>query len=112
MPLTVAEFVDRLKQQGVLWSLKDDDDGWAMHEDPEEDADAMPVWLDEASARACAVGDWAGFAPVSVTLASFREDFLPALDEECAWVGINFGPDEQGVTVDPVELAEWLAAPG
>lgn len=110
MPLSLAEFVANAKATGTVWSLKDNDDAWAMHEDPENFTEAMPVWVDEASAKAAAVGDWKSFAPVAISLANFIEDFLTALDDEAAWVAINFGSDDAGDLVDPLELSEALAA--
>jgi hypothetical protein len=108
MTTSITEFATRARAQGSVWSLKAGDDTWIMHEDPEDFAEAMPVWLDAASARACAVGDWAGFVATELSLADFVDGFLGALDEEGAWVGLNFGPDEQGELVDPVELAGLL----
>lgn len=108
MSLTVTEFARQVKAQGVLWALRDADDAWAMHEDPEDDSEMMPVWVDEASARACAMGEWAGFIATALPLAEFVSDWLPALDDEGAWLGINFLADEQGDAVDPGELMELL----
>lgn len=110
MALSLSDFVARVRAQGALWGLKTADDAWAMHEDPEEGDEAMPVWLDAAAARACAVGEWAGFVPEEIPLAEFLDAWLPALDEEAAWVGIDFAADAQGEMVDPVELADMLSA--
>lgn len=109
MGLSIEEFAARIRAQGAVWGLRDADDAWAMHEDAEDESEAMPVWVDEQAARSCAVGEWAGFAPTALTLAEFTGDWLPALDEEGAWVGINFVADEQGDLVDPVELSELLS---
>ncbi|MFZ5755405.1 MAG: DUF2750 domain-containing protein [Pseudomonadota bacterium] len=110
MTRTLEEFASCIKSRGSLWSLKNADDAWAMHEDPEDGTEAMPVWADEASARRCAVGEWAGFEATELDLGNFIRDWLPALDEEAAWVGINFTGDEQGEMVDPLELLELLTA--
>lgn len=110
MKLSLEDFVSRARAQGCVWSLKDADDFWVMHEDPEEFSEAMPVWADAESAKACAVGDWAGYEPTDLTLDNFVDDFIPALDEEGAWVGLNFGPDEQGDVIEPAELGALLRA--
>ena len=57
-----------------------------------------------------AVGDWAGYEPTDLTLDNFVDDFIPALDEEGAWIGLNFGPDEQGDVIEPAELGVLLRA--
>lgn len=110
MTQSLSEFVERARQQGSVWSLKDADDLWIMHEDPEDYSEAMPIWIDAASAKRCAVGEWSTYEPTELTLEEFVEGFIPALDEEGSWVGLNFGPDEQGDVVDPVELGALLRA--
>lgn len=110
MKFTIDTFAARIKEQGCVWSLKAADDTWVMHEDPEDGSEAMPVWADADSAARCAVGEWADFEPTQVDLDNFVNDFLPALDEEAAWVGINFDADNQGDLVDPQELAALIGA--
>ncbi len=108
--MTLEEFAARLRQQGQAWGLKNARDEWATHEDPEEETESMPVWLDADAAARCAVDEWAGFAPAPISLQELLDDWLPALDEEAAWLGINFNPEAQGDLVDPVELLDLLQA--
>lgn len=103
-------FVAAVRAQGAAWALRDADDNWAVHEDPEDGNEVMPFWADEASARACALGDWAHFRPARVSLDELCDDWLPALDEDAVWVGLGFSADSQGDWADPVELAAQLRA--
>lgn len=109
MALTFNEFVDRIREQGAVWGLCNDDDAWAIHEDPDEHEEVMPVWVDEQSARACAVDEWADYVPTKIDLADFIDNWLPALQEDAVWIGINFSASEQGDDVDPEDLLDALA---
>ena len=112
MSLTVTEFALRVREQGGLWGLKDADDAWAIHEDLDDQSEVMPVWVDEQSARACAVGEWAAYEPTELGIENFVNDWLPAMQEDLVWIGINFTETEQGDEVDPEELAQLLTAGG
>jgi hypothetical protein len=112
MSIEIAVAAEQMVAQGFVWSLKSADDTWAMHEDPESGDEAMPVWLDEAAALSSALGGWKHFAPARIDLVEFVNDWLPALDEEAAWVGFNFVADVQGDMFDPVELGNLLTTNG
>lgn len=109
MTVDINAFAARLQAQGHAWGLRAPDDAWAVHEDPEDDSEALLLWLDEAAARRNAVGDWAAFAPAQIPLAELVEEWLPALDEDAAWVGLDFTPEAQGELADPLALRERLA---
>lgn len=108
MSMPVDEFAARVRAQGGAWGLKAADDSWAVHEDEEGGEETLPLWPDEAAARACAVGEWSAFRPAWISLAELLDDWLPALDEDAAWVGIGFGAELQGEMADPLELRARL----
>lgn len=79
------------------------------------DTEALPVWSDAVAAARCIAGPWAGFAPRSITLSVFREQWLTGMDEDGIVAVVSPGPDDHG-TIDhgtivaPADLLERFAA--
>jgi hypothetical protein len=105
-------FVHRVKETGLVWGLKVDED-WAICESNEyEDQMVFPFWSDEADARVHCADEWADYAPASIALDEFAQDWLVGMDEDDVLVGTNWDADLSGVEIEPMELAEELGYEG
>jgi hypothetical protein len=101
-------FIRRVKETGAVWGLKADDD-WAVCESNEyEDQVVFPFWSDEADARIHCVDEWADYAPVSIPVDEFAQDWLVGMEEDDVLVGTNWDADLSGAEVEPMDLAEEL----
>ncbi len=102
-------FIEHIQESGLVWGLQSDD-GWVIVDSAEyEETEVMPFWSDEAYAKQHCVGEWAHFAPVSVTLEEFVEDWLVGMDEDGVLVGPNWNDQLEGLEVEPAEIAKRLA---
>jgi hypothetical protein len=70
-------FIKRVVDCGSIWGLKDAN-GWVTAAD-DENRTVFPVWPHEKYAASCAVGEWAGAAPSSISLSDWREKWVPGL---------------------------------
>jgi hypothetical protein len=101
-------FIRRVKETGIVWGLKADDD-WAVCESNEyEDQVVFPFWSDEADARIHCVDEWADYAPATIPVDEFAKDWLVGMEEDDVLVGTNWDADLSGAEVEPMDLAEEL----
>lgn len=64
-------FLDQVSENGILWALCHETQGWPTFQDDEQGYTLFPLWSDDVFAQQCAVGEWEGFAPKSFTIAKF-----------------------------------------
>jgi hypothetical protein len=101
-------FVKTVKETGLVWGLKVEDD-WAVCESNEyEDQMVFPFWSNEADARIHCEDEWAEYAPATIALDEFAQDWLVGMDEDGLLVGTNWDAELSGMEVEPMELAEAL----
>ena len=87
-----------------VWGLYQD--GWALAAADDRTA-VFPLWPAKEYAEVCAVREWNGYAPRSISLSDFREVLLPKLKLDGVLPGVFFTPTCKGVTpsVDDLKLA-------
>lgn len=90
--------------QGTIWSLKGADEDWAVCEFNNGEFDAMLLWPEEKGAKACTVGEWAGYKPTAIDLKNYIESWLPAMKEDGIKINIGFGPRSRGSVIEPDQL--------
>jgi len=88
-----------------VWGLYDD--GWALAS-TDEGCEVFPVWPREEYAAMCAIQDWAGYTPKSISLDEFMDDLLPGLKEDGIVVGVFPTPNEFSVQVSVDEVLAHL----
>lgn len=104
-------FVSTTLGTGTVWALQGADEDWAICEFNNGEFDAMLLWADEKSAKACAVGEWKGYRPTAIDLQAYLESWLPAMKEDGIRININYGPKSRGSLLEPDALADaWRAA--
>jgi hypothetical protein len=99
------QFLSEVVRTGVVWALWKGS-GWACRE--VEEKTVLPVWSFEAGAVRCAESSFPESAPVSFSLAEFRDDWLPDLKTRDYWVGVNLRENLDGIDVRPDVLAREL----
>lgn len=108
-----STFAVKAIAQNTVWGLMGADEDWAICEFNDGEFDAMLLWPDEQGAKACAVGEWAGYKPTAINLQDYLDAWLPAMKEDGIRININFGPKSRGSLIEPDELsAAILAARG
>jgi len=101
-------FVNRVRETGVVWGLKADED-WAVCESNEyEDQLVFPFWSDEADASVHCADEWEAYSPASIALDDFAQSWLVGINEDEGLVGTNWDADLVGMEVEPLDLAEEL----
>jgi hypothetical protein len=107
-----AAFRQELSERGEVWVVEDERGVPA----PVSSAGrrAMPFWSSrERAQRAGRSEQFAGCRPRRLSLAEFRERWLPGLERDGLLVGVNWtGPRFTGYDVEPTDVRAWLDALG
>ena len=108
-PLHANAFYREVAKTRSLWTIRDTD-GFPTSTNASGER-AMPFWSTERRARAVidSLDAYAGFSPHRLDLEEFRSRWLPGLDRDGLFVGLNWsGERAVGFDVKPNEVLERL----
>ncbi|MEZ9524872.1 DUF2750 domain-containing protein [Enterovibrio norvegicus] len=101
----LSDFISASRSKGEIWGLHCKD-GWVICDSAiYEDTDVMPFWSSRDAAAVHCVDEWEDFAPVSIPLQTFIEEWLVDLARDDVMLGPDWGKELSGEEVDPVDLA-------
>jgi hypothetical protein len=97
-------FIKVIADWQEVWGLYDN--GWALAA-ADDGTTVFPLWPAKEYAQVCAVNEWTGYEPRSISLSDFTEGLLPKLKLDGVLPGVFFTPTSRGVTpsVDELKLA-------
>jgi hypothetical protein len=97
-------FIKVIADWQEVWGLYDN--GWALAA-ADDGTTVFPLWPAKEYAQVCAVNEWTGYEPRSISLIDFTEGLLPKLKLDGVLPGVFFTPTSRGVTpsVDELKLA-------
>lgn len=72
-------FLESVFVSKQVWLLRDEE-GCLMVVSGDEEC--IPVWPSSEAAEACAIADWKGFEPMSVSLEDWLTKWLPGMDRD------------------------------
>lgn len=101
-------FLNHIIETGLVWALADEE-GFAMSAD-EDGNTYLPLWPEAEFASRCANGDWAAYAPESIALDEFIEDWLPGLEKDKLGTELFATPEDSGVLSSAIELGVDIEA--
>lgn len=110
-PLHADAFYREVAKTKSVWTIRDTD-GFPTSTNASGET-AMPFWSTESRARAVidSVDAYAGFSPHRLDLEEFRSGWLPGLDRDGLFVGLNWsGERAVGFDVKPGEALVRLQA--
>lgn len=100
----VEGFIRRAMDTGMVWGLADEE-GWALAPSAEDGQRmVLPLWSVEAEAAACATDDWEAYGAEAIALDVLLEHWLPGLESDGLWIGVDWSAELEGVEVPPLEL--------
>jgi len=99
-------FVEQAKATELVWSLSNEE-GFVMVET--DDGDCVMVWPDAEFASQWAVDDWDDCEPVSVSLDTFKTEWLPSLTLDKVTVAVFPNIEDEGKLSTAEELTELFA---
>ncbi|MBU1297125.1 MAG: DUF2750 domain-containing protein [Gammaproteobacteria bacterium] len=102
----LAYFVEQVKATELVWSLSNEE-GFVMVET--DDGDCVMVWPDAEFASQWAIEDWDDCEPVSVSLETFKTEWLPSLVADKITVAVFPNIEDEGKLSTAEELAALLA---
>lgn len=103
----LEHFVRTVTESGLVWGLYGD--SWARAE-PEGDAQVLPFWPTAELAARCITGPWESFAPRSIELDAFLEQWLTGMVEDGITAAISPTSSTPGAKVPAARLLEVLRA--
>ena len=103
----LAHFVQAVAESGLVWGLYGD--SWARSE-PEGDAQVLPFWPTAELAARCIAGAWESFAPRSIELDAFLEQWLTGMVEDGITAAITPTASTPGTKIPAARLLEVLVA--
>lgn len=95
-PARYHHFVKVVADREKVWGL--DNDGWALAGSNDDEV-VFPIWPEQEYAALCAVNEWSGFEPLSMTLDEFLANLLPQLKGDNVLLGVFYSPNDNGVVV-------------
>jgi Protein of unknown function (DUF2750) len=105
-PERYEHFIKQVADHQQVWGLYSD--GWAMAA-TDSNAAVLPFWPASEYATACAVGEWAGYEPRSMSVEEFYE-LLDNLEDDEVLPGVFYTPSDKGVVPSHDQLREDLLA--
>tara|TARA_R110001606_G_scaffold249405_1_gene397322 strand:+ start:576 stop:944 length:369 start_codon:yes stop_codon:yes gene_type:complete len=102
----LAYFVEQAKATELVWSLSNEE-GFVMVET--DDGDCVMVWPDAEFASQWAIEDWDDCEPVSVSLNTFKNEWLPSLALDKVTVAVFPNIEDEGKLSTAEELTALLA---
>ncbi|MGL5948705.1 MAG: DUF2750 domain-containing protein [Aeromonas sp.] len=104
----VRLFIEQVRETGQVWGLRYGED-WVICQSAEfEETDVMPLWSTAADAKVHCIDEWAEYAPDSIALEEFLDDWVNDLNEDDVLIGPNWNAQLDGQEFEPVELAKAL----
>lgn len=94
-------FVKKVADWEEIWSLWND--GWVLMGDKEL-TETVPVWPHSIYAKACAVNEWSGYTPKSISVDDWLNKWIPGMAKDGRMVGVFPTTQGETVTVDPLKL--------
>ena len=102
----LAYFIEHVKVTELVWSLSNEE-GFVMVET--DDGDCVMVWPDAEFASQWAIEDWDDCEAVSVSLETFKTEWLPSLAADNITVAVFPNIEDEGKLSTAEELAALLA---
>ncbi|GAA5213381.1 DUF2750 domain-containing protein [Corallincola platygyrae] len=100
-------FLEQALAESQVWVLRDDEGCLIVNAGNEE---CLPVWPTEDAAKACAISDWKGLVPLSISLADWVEKWLPGMEKDDRVVAVFPNLAGESLVVAPSELLAELEA--
>jgi len=98
-------FVQQVAETGLVWGLHCKD-GWANADSCEfEGVIVYPFWSNPDLAQICAISEWSVYAPKSLELAEFLENWCVGMHKEYILPGINWDENMDGKELESLDLA-------
>lgn len=96
-------FVEQVKATELVWSLSNEE-GFVMVET--DDGDCVMVWPDAEFASQWATDDWDDCEPVSISIDTFKGEWLPSLALDKITVAVFPNIEDEGKLSTAAELTE------
>ncbi len=101
-------FVNAVRQTSAIWVLESASGPAVLPSTRAPEREFLPVWATREAAIANAAGSWAVKRPISVSLETFRDRYLPYLEQRGGLVGPEPMPGAGARELLPCELAMRL----
>ncbi|MFK7974465.1 MAG: DUF2750 domain-containing protein [Rickettsiaceae bacterium] len=97
-------FIKRVSDTEELWGLYNN--GWALVSDRFKKY--IPLWSHSDFAKINQIGDWSGYSPKVIELASFFDEFLMEIQRDNISVCVFLTPADYGVCPSNAQLKQDL----
>lgn len=105
-PQRYSYWIKKIADSEQVWSLWQPA-GWALAVDT-SGRQLVPVWPHQSMAQLCAVEQWQGYDPRSISLDDWLERWIPGMLVDHRLVAAFPTPNNQGISVDPQRVREDL----
>ncbi|MCV2403349.1 DUF2750 domain-containing protein [Marinomonas sp. C2222] len=102
----LSYFVEQAKATNLVWSLSNEE-GFVMVET--DDGDCVMVWPDAEFASQWAIEDWEDCEPVSISLDTFKGEWLPSLKLDNITIAVFPNIEDEGKLSTAEELTELFS---
>ncbi len=101
-------FLEQVVASNVVWGIANEN-GWAACESEDYDeASVIPFWSSKEYAEAYIKFEWPRYQPKQISLQEFIENWLPGMDEDGVYVGINWCEKNNDLEMESLVLLDDL----
>ncbi len=101
-------FLEQVKQTETVWGICNES-GWAACESEDYDGSSViPFWSDKQFAENYIKFEWPRYEPKQISLEEFIENWLPGMEEDGIYVGINWCEKNNDLEMEPLVLLDDL----
>jgi hypothetical protein len=101
--------IEQVQAGHSVWSLRSDQGTVLMSTDGQ---DCLPIWPQADFAVAWIDGDWADCTPIAIDPAAWEQRWLPGLQADGIALAVFPSQDDEGIVVEPDDMAASLADAG
>ncbi len=107
----LADFLNQVKPEQAFWALcEPESQDWVVLDSIHfENTEVMPLWSNEALAKAHCVDEWASYNPAKITVAEWLEFWVEDLSEDNIIIGINWADDNDCEELGLDEFSQKIA---
>lgn len=107
----LTAFLNESKPEQKFWALcEPESQDWVVLDSVNfEQSETMPLWSNEALAKAQCIDEWQDYQPAEITVGQWLEFWVEDLSQDNVIIGINWQDDQPCIEIGLDEFSQGVA---